>query len=371
MEAQELGEREKRFRIYLVTTAFALFTVMLFGLVYLATTPAKTLTMLLSFAGGISNIVLPCTLPLVFIIVPLAMSAGNARKGLLMTLLFGLGLTITLSIYGAAIAQVGKYLGLDDATRVMYGIAGLAAFLFGLSELKLIRIELPSYARLPQFMQKQGDYVKVFLLGLLLGNAGVGCPNPVTYIILTFAATTGDWVQGGLLMAVNAVGRVVPLLFLSVLGILGVNAVGGLTKRMEAIRKFTAWALVVLGVFIVLNGIYGHLWYEGGVFHEGLNYAFMKMGGKMIGEAAIPIGQIEKKVPFVEYGGWMNLIATLLVVLWFWVKFPNARREALTVFIILLVWDLVLFGIGLDAMKLAGLSEGLPEGMENMPWMKK
>lgn len=368
----ELSEKEKRFRVYLVISAFALFSIVLFGLIYLATTPAKTLTMLLSFSGGISNIILPCTLPLVFIIVPLSMAAGSARKGMAMAVLFGIGLTITLSIYGAAIAQVGKYLGLDDATRIMYGLAGLAALIFGFSELKLIRFELPSYMRMPGFIQKQGDYTKVLFLGLLLGNAGVGCPNPVTYIILTFAATTGDWAQGALLMAVNGVGRVVPLLFLTVLGVLGVNAIGGLTKRIDSIRKFTAWALVVLGAFIIFNGIYGHLWYEGGIFHEGLNYAFMKMGGKMIGEADIPIGQLEKKVPFVEYGAWMNLAVTLLVVLWYRLKYPGARREVLIAFIVFLVWGLILFDLGLNAMKLAGLSEGLPEGMlEDMPGMKK
>ena len=105
-------------------SAGILISVILFGFIYLATTPAATATYLLSFAGGISNIVLPCTLPLVFIIVPLAMVAGSTRKGIVMTLLFGLGLVITLSIYGAVIAQLGKFLGLDNATRAMYALAG-------------------------------------------------------------------------------------------------------------------------------------------------------------------------------------------------------------------------------------------------------
>lgn len=355
-----LTEQEKKFRTYLVFLAFALFSIVLFGFIYLATTTTTTLTLLLSFAGGISNIVLPCTLPLVFIIVPLAMTAGSSKKGLLMAVLFGIGLTITLSIYGAVIAEVGKYLGLDNATRVMYVLAGLAAFIFGLSELKLIKFEMPSYSRMPQFIQTRGDYVKVFLLGLLLGNAGVGCPNPVTYIILTYAATTGSMLQGALLMAVNGIGRVMPLLFLSVLGILGVNALESLTKRMDAIRKFTAWALVVLGAFIILNGIFGHLWYEGGVFHEGLNAAFMAAGGKMIGEADIPIEQFELRVPFVEYGALMNLVITIIPVFWYWRKYPNLRKEVLTVLTIFLIWDLLLFDVGLNAMELLGLSEGLP-----------
>jgi len=103
-----------------------------------------------------------------------------------------------------------------------------------------------------------------------------------------------------------------------------------------------------------------------------LNYAFMKMGGKMIGEADIPIEQFEKKVIFMEYGGWMNLIVTLMIVLWYWLKYPALRKEVLIVFVIFLVWGLILFDVGLDAMELAGLSEGLPEEMlKEMPWMKK
>ena len=258
---EKLIEHEKKARTYLVILAAILLIVVSFGFIYLSTTPADTLTLMLSFAGGISNIVLPCTLPLVFIIVPIAMST-NAKKGLIMTALFGLGLIITLGVYGAAIAEVGSYLGLDSTTRIMYAIAGVASIIFGLSELKLIKFELPSYLGTPKFMQSKNDYTKIFLLGLLLGNAGIGCPNPITYIILIFAAQSGDWLQGAILMGMNGVGRVVPILLMSVLGILGVNAIGGLTKKIESIRRLTGWALLILGVFIILNGAFGHLWYN-------------------------------------------------------------------------------------------------------------
>ncbi|MBI2547287.1 MAG: sulfite exporter TauE/SafE family protein [Candidatus Aenigmarchaeota archaeon] len=348
-----LTEAERKFRTTLVISAFVLFIIVLFGFIYVATTPATTATLLLSFAGGISNIVLPCTLPLVFIIVPLAMVAG--RKGLLMTLFFGLGLVITLSVYGGVIAEVGKYLGLDSATRIMYSLAGLASLIFGLSELKLIRFSLPSYAGMPQFIQNQGDYIKVFLLGLLLGNAGVGCPNPITYVILTLAATTGDIIKGIVLMAMNGIGRVVPLLLLTALGMLGINYITWLTKRIQSITKFTAWALIALGSFILLNGLFGHLWYEGGIFHEGLNAAFMSVGGKMLGEADIPIEEIEEKVPFVEYGSWANLVITTIPVFWYWRMFPRARKEVLIVLLIFLIWNLMLFNFGLDAMGWLGL----------------
>ncbi|MEW6589071.1 MAG: cytochrome c biogenesis protein CcdA [Thermoproteota archaeon] len=365
----ELTQQGKGFKSFLVIAIFVLGSITLFGFIYLATTPATTLTMLLSFAGGVSNIVLPCTLPLVFIIVPIAMGTSG-KKGLIMAALFGIGLIITLSVYGSAVAQIGKFVGLDSATRIMYAAAGIAAFVFGLSELKLIKFKMPTYSGMPQFIQKRGDYTKVFLLGLLLGNAGVGCPNPVTYIILIFSASTGDWLQGGLLMAINGVGRVVPLLLLSALGILGINATGGLTKRIETVRKFTGWALVILGSFIILNGAFGHLWYEGGVFHEGLNLAFMASGGKMIGEADVPIEEVEGKVPFMEYGALVNLIVSVVPVFWHWRKYPQERKQVLKILAIVLVWSALLFNIGLDSMEILGLSEGLPEEMGAMEGMK-
>lgn len=365
----EQTQQGNGFKSFLVVAIFVLASTTLFGFIYLATTPATTLTMLLSFAGGVSNIVLPCTLPLVFIIVPIAMGASG-KKGLIMAALFGIGLIITLSVYGAAVAQIGKYVGLDSATRIMYAVAGIAAFVFGLSELKLVKFKMPTYSGMPQFIQKQRDYTKVFLLGLLLGNAGVGCPNPVTYIILIFSASTGDWLQGGLLMAINGVGRVIPLLLLSALGILGVNATGGLVKRVESVRKFTGWALVVLGSFIVLNGAFGHLWYEGGVFHEGLNIAFMATGGKMIGEADIPIEEVEQKVPFVEYGALMNLIVSIVPVFWYLHKYSQERKQTLMILALVLVWSTLLFNIGLDSMEILGLSQGLPEGMRTMEGMQ-
>src|SRR3989338_1728374 len=216
LSKEKLTSAQRRLRVRLVLLATVLFIVVVFGFVFLATTPIAAATLLLSFAGGISNIVLPCTLPLVFIIVPLAMVAGG-RKGLWMAILFGLGLIITLAVYGAVVGLMGKYIGLDNATRIMYSLAGIVSLIFGLSELKLIRFNLPSYAGMPQFIQKQGDYIKVFLLGLLLGNAGVGCPNPITYVVLVFAATTGNWLKGALLMAMNGFGRAIPLLFFTVL----------------------------------------------------------------------------------------------------------------------------------------------------------
>ncbi len=143
-----------------------------------------------SFAAGLTMIVLPCTLPLAFVIVPLSMGKGMV-KGLGMAICFGLGVAITLSLYGIAAAVIGKVaigtLGapLEVVKNWLYFVAGTLAYLFALGELGLINVRMPTYTgAAPAFIEKQRDYIKALALGLFLGNVGVGCPHPATPFIL-------------------------------------------------------------------------------------------------------------------------------------------------------------------------------------------
>ncbi len=278
---KSLTESEKRMRTYLVGGFFVILVIFLIGLFWLATSPTQGVGLTLSFAAGLSMIVLPCTLPLVFIIVPLSMGKSY-KKGLFMALLFSLGLIITLTLYGVAVALLGKSLGLERVAQVMYIVAGIIAFVFGLVELKLLKFEMPSYKRMPNFIQKQPDYSKALFLGLFLGNAGIGCPNPATYVILTWIAASGNVFYGAALQFVNGIGRALPLIALSILGILGVNATQAIIKRKETINKVTGWALVFFGAIIIVWGFYGHWWFLNTPVHEGWN----KMAGKFSGKTA-------------------------------------------------------------------------------------
>ena len=229
----------------MVVIAFVLFSLIFLGIIFsLGTTFAiegKEHTTFLSwimiaYIAGLSMIILPCTLPLVFIIVPLSMGQGY-KKGLSMAVLFGLGLTITIASYGIAIAAIGQSASLDQASTVMFLIAGIAAFVFGLSQLKLISLRLPSYSGTPKFIQKRGEYTKSFFMGLLLGNAGVGCPNPLFYWLLIYIAGTGSIEVGVSLGVVHGVGRAIPLILMSVLAVIGINATKSLTLKRESIES--------------------------------------------------------------------------------------------------------------------------------------
>jgi cytochrome c-type biogenesis protein len=227
--------------------------------------------LIIAYLAGLSMIILPCTLPLVFIIIPLSMGKGG-KKGLVMASLFGAGLTLTIMFYGLGIGILGQTADLDQISIYMFLIAGIAAFLFGLSQLKLFELKLPSYSGTPKFIQNRGDYSKSFFMGLLLGNAGVGCPNPMFYWLLIYVASTGSAEIGASLGIVHGVGRAIPLILLSALAIIGVNATKGITSSRENIEKITGWMLIIIGAFLIIQGIPGgHEWYESTFVHLAWN----------------------------------------------------------------------------------------------------
>ncbi len=137
----------------LVLVSFGLFSLIFVGIIFSVTSElavegkehASFLSWtIIAYVAGLSMIVLPCTLPLVFIIVPMSVGQGY-KKGLSMALLFGAGLTITITLYGFGVASLGQTASLDQVSTVMFLIAGIAAFLFGLSQLKLINLKMPAY----------------------------------------------------------------------------------------------------------------------------------------------------------------------------------------------------------------------------------
>ncbi len=305
-----------KLKIWLVTSAFFLFSIILIGLFSLWTSPQFTPGFALAFLAGLSMIFLPCTFPLVFIIVPLALSRKTG-KGLGMALFFGLGLILTFSIYGMALGWLGGFVELYKVISYMLLLGGIAAIVFGLSELGLIKFKLPfKQTILPQSLQGKNDYVRSFFLGFFLGNAGVGCPNPAFYILFGYVATLGIPTVGASLGAIHGIGRMVPLLFLVVLAVLGINAMNKLTAYKEKVQRWVAWALLGLGAFILNYGIFGMAWFEDSIIHKSWN-KFLEFVVPTIAES----GAIESSlqippgtggvVPWLVFAGIISI-----VVLW-------------------------------------------------------
>ncbi len=298
----------------MVLISFILFSLIFIGIVFSLESSiidGKEHTTYLSwiviaYVAGLSMIILPCTLPLVFIIVPLSMGKGY-KKGLSMALIFGLGLVITITSYGIAIAALGQRASLDQISTIMFLIAGVAAFVFGLSQLKIISLKMPSYSGTPKFIQKRGEYAKSFFMGLLLGNAGVGCPNPLFYWLLIYIAGTGSIEIGASVGVVHGVGRAIPLILMSVLAVIGINATKSLTLKRESIERASGWMLIIIGSFLIINGLpEGHEWYEETFIHQGWN--------QLIEMTPIP-SEFEMDNHFHEHGNMENFKSFYTVLL--------------------------------------------------------
>ncbi|TSC78947.1 MAG: Uncharacterized protein G01um101429_623 [Parcubacteria group bacterium Gr01-1014_29] len=222
---------------------------------------------LFSYAMGLTMIVLPCTFPLAFVIVPLSLGKGP-MKGLGIALSFGIGVVMTLSMYGVLAAVIGKTfigsLGIQGEVlkNWLYFGAGTIAYLFALGELGLIKFRMPTYSgAAPKIIQEKGDYLKALLLGLFLGNIGVGCPHPATPLIFLEIARSGNIFYGWSLFFVHAVARVLPLLLLVMLGILGINGLKWLSAHREKVERGTGWLMVFVAAFILVLGLFTHDWW--------------------------------------------------------------------------------------------------------------
>jgi cytochrome c-type biogenesis protein len=328
-------------RIILTTVGIALLLGIVSGLWWLATTSGESVGVLLTFAAGLSMIFLPCTLPLVFVIVPLTLGKSPA-KGFGMALLFGLGISITLAVYGLIVSQLGDYLGLDTFTQYMFLFAGVISILFGWSELGFIRFSPPEFmGGTPSWVQKRGDYVKALGMGVLLGNAGVGCPNPAFYVILTYIASLGSAGVGVGLGFVHGLGRAVPLLAVVILAILGVNTTNWVSSHKDTIDRLMGWSLVVVGAFIFTYGLWGMHWWEDSVFHAGWNRTMLEIAPALAEDPNHPIAQGALKGPlWLGWWTWMGII--LITIVW---KEAKKKRIAVTSLII----SLLLFVMGVFA----------------------
>ena len=316
---------EKNLKVLLVSLTFILFSIITIGLFSFFINPFQTAGFTLSFIAGLSMIFLPCTLPLAFIIIPIAMRE-SPKKALIMSLLFGLGMMITFSIYGVIFSYVGNIVGLLTANVIAGIVGGGAAYIFGLAELGLIKMRIPGYTGpLPKFIEKKRDYTKVFLLGLVLANVGVGCPNPVFYVLLSYVIGTANVLTGWSLLAVHGIGRALPLVFLTVIAILGINATSILVRKAEKIRNWTAWGLIFVGALLfVITGLFRG-WFEVSPVHEGWNNIISTLtAGKLaeVEELSTETNIIIETVP--QWIGPYFFIAMIIIpIIWYLYKYKK------------------------------------------------
>lgn len=167
-----------------------------------------------AFAAGVLALLSPCSallLPSFF-----AYAFASPRALMARTFVFYAGLLVTLVPLGT---------GASLAASIFYGhrpllisLAGWLIIALGVVQILGKGFAIPFSKRLHTAVAARGGdgWVSTLLLGTVYGLAGF-CSGPVLGAILTVAATQDSPWQGGVLLAVYALGMTAPLLVLAAL----------------------------------------------------------------------------------------------------------------------------------------------------------
>ena len=168
---------------------------------------------------------------------------------------------MTLTLWGVIIASVGGFFGFREIARYISIVGGAVAYVLGLWTLALVRFPLPSGSvELPRALRERSEYLGAFLLGLLFGNMGLCCPDPVFLSMIPFIASRGEIADGGIMAASYGLGRATPLVGLVVLASAGVDVLQLAARHKRSFDRVVGWGLVAIGTLMV----YGY----SGVAHE-------------------------------------------------------------------------------------------------------
>lgn len=160
-----------------------------------------------AFAWGVLSILLsPCHLASIPLIIGFIDQQGQitTRRALTISLLFSVGILITIALIGAITAAAGRMLG-DVGSWGNYAVA-VIFFIVGLYLLEAIHLPMPGAAR--PGMKRKG-MLAAFILGLVFGVALGPCTfaymAPMLAVTFRLAATNLPY--GILLLALYGVGH--------------------------------------------------------------------------------------------------------------------------------------------------------------------
>ena len=158
-------------------------------------------------AWGVLSILLsPCHLASIPLIVGFIDEQGSitTRRAFTISLLFSLGILITIGVIGALTAMAGRMMG-DVGPYMNYGVA-VIFFLVGLHLLGVIAMQ---WSGPGQVGMKRKGYLAAFLLGLVFGIALGPCTfafmAPMLAVTFKLAATNAPY--GILLLSLYGVGH--------------------------------------------------------------------------------------------------------------------------------------------------------------------
>lgn len=212
-------------------------------------------TLGLSFLAGVLSTLSPCVLPLLPILIGSAVSSH--RHGPL-ALALGLGLSFTLA--GVALAALGLYLGLNqgwlrDGAAVVLIMLGAVLLSTGL-QARFAQVIGPLGAAGNAISQRfpLAGLPGQFALGLLLGLVWAPCVGPTLGAAVTLASRGDALPQVALVMFVFGVGAAMPLALFGTVSRDVMLRIRGKLMRVGSTGKYVFGVLMIAVGASILTG---------------------------------------------------------------------------------------------------------------------
>ncbi len=167
----------------------------------------SVLAFVLAYFGGVLTSATPCVYPMIPITVSVVGSSGNKDKlqSLINALIYATGLATVYGALGVFAAASGQMFGEISTNPLGYFLVANLCLLFGAWMMGWIQI--PHIGINTTFENQSGNSkLRLFLIGGASGLVAGPCTAPVLAALLTFVASTGNVVYGGLLLFVFAFG---------------------------------------------------------------------------------------------------------------------------------------------------------------------
>lgn len=204
-----------------------------------------------AFIWGILSIILsPCHLASIPLIIGYLSSQSelSTKKAFYLSLIFSIGILISIAIIGGITAAAGRLLG--DIGKLGNYIVALIFLIFGLNLLGIIPFNFTGLGSLKS--QRKG-YISVLSLGLLFGLALGPCTfafmAPMLGIV--FNMTAKNLPYGLFLLFAFALGHCIVII-----------AAGTSTRLVQKVTKWDdrskgiTWIRKICGILVLLSGIY-------------------------------------------------------------------------------------------------------------------
>ncbi|WP_286245460.1 protein-disulfide reductase DsbD [Pseudoalteromonas sp. MM1] len=200
--------------------------------------------LLIFFAVGVGLAFTPCVFPMFPILSSLIAGQQNlsTKKAFALSFVYIQGMALTYAALGLVVAALGGQVqGYLQHPYVLISFS-LLFVLLAMSMFGWYEIKLPSgmMSKLTQVSnnQKGGNYLGVFLMGVLSGLIASPCTTAPLSAALLFVAQSGDYLVGGLTLYVLSLGMGLPLLLLGTSGGKLLPKAGGWMEQVKTLFGF-------------------------------------------------------------------------------------------------------------------------------------